>query len=87
MTFLTRSLSGRRVLVHGDSHYFRLDKPLVDAAGNRIENFTRLETPGDNAQSGDNDVQWVRVTVDPRDPEVFSYQQEVVPGNQPAYEP
>jgi hypothetical protein len=75
------------VLVHGDSHYFRLDKPLLDAAGNRIENFTRLETPGDNAQSGDNDVQWVRVTVDPRDPEVFSYQQEVVSANLPEYVP
>jgi hypothetical protein len=75
------------VLVHGDSHYFRIDKPLLDAAGNRIENFTRLETPGDNAQSGDNDAQWVSVQVDAGDPEVFSFQQEVVPGNLPAYQP
>jgi hypothetical protein len=75
------------VLVHGDSHYFRLDKPLLDAAGNRIENFTRVETPGDNAQSQNNDVQWISVRVDPRDPEVFSFQQEVVPANVADYEP
>jgi hypothetical protein len=74
-------------LVHGDSHYFRIDKPLLDAAGNRIENLTRVETPGDNAQSGDNDVQWVSVRVDAGDPEVFSFQQEVVPGNLPEYQP
>lgn len=75
------------VLVHGDSHYFRLDKPLLDAAGNRIEQFTRLETPGNNAQSANNDVQWVSVEVDPRDPEVFSFQQEVVPANLSGYAP
>jgi len=28
------------VLVHGDSHYFRIDKPLLDRNGNRIEWFT-----------------------------------------------
>jgi hypothetical protein len=75
------------VLVHGDSHYFRVDKPLLDAAGNRIENFTRVETPGNNAQSGSNDVQWVSVEVDPRDDEVFTFQQEVVRANVPAYQP
>jgi hypothetical protein len=75
------------VLVHGDSHYFRLDKPLQDAAGNRIENFTRLETPGDNAQSGNNDVQWVSVDVDASEPEVFSFTHEVVAENLPVYLP
>jgi hypothetical protein len=73
--------------VHGDSHYFRIDKPLLDAAGNRIEPFTRVETPGDNARSGSNDVQWVSVRVGPDDPEVFSFQQEVVAANLPAYQP
>jgi hypothetical protein len=75
------------VLVHGDSHYFRIDKPLLDADGNRIEHFTRAEAPGDNAQSESNDVQWVSVKVDPRDPEVFSFQQEVVPANLVPYRP
>jgi hypothetical protein len=75
------------ILVHGDSHYFRVDKPLLDRNGNRIEHFTRVETPGNNAQSGSNDVQWVRVTVNPSDPEVFELQQEVVTGNLATYVP
>jgi hypothetical protein len=75
------------VLVHGDSHYFRVDKPLLDRNGHRIEHFTRLETPGDNPQSGSNDVQWVRVEVDTSDPEVFDIQQEVVGPNLQAYAP
>jgi len=37
--------------VHGDSHYFRVDKPFLDAKGRRLENFTRVETFGDNVFS------------------------------------
>jgi hypothetical protein len=51
--------------VHGDSHYFRVDKPLLDDQGRRLENFTRVETFGDNAATGLNDVQWVKALVDP----------------------
>jgi hypothetical protein len=72
------------VLVHGDSHYFRIDKPLQNEQGQRIENFTRLETPGDNAQNGNNDVHWVKVTVDPHSREVFAFQPQVVPANRTA---
>jgi hypothetical protein len=46
--------------VHGDSHYFRVDKPFLDAQGRRLENFTRVETFGDSAATGNNDVQWVK---------------------------
>ena len=70
--------------VHGDSHYFRIDKPLLNAAGQRLENFTRVETFGDNAANGTNDVQWVKVLVDNRSREVFSYQPQIVPGNRVA---
>lgn len=70
--------------VHGDSHYHRVDRPLLDAQGRRLENFTRVETFGDNAANGLNDVQWVKVTVDPRSREVFSYQAIIVPGNRVA---
>ena len=72
------------VLVHGDSHYGRIDKPLLDAQGRRLENFTRVETPGDNAQTGNNDVHWVKVVVEPDSREVFSFSLEVVPGNRVA---
>jgi hypothetical protein len=70
--------------VHGDSHYFRIDKPLLDSLGRRLENFTRVETFGNNSANGNNDVQWVKVTVDARSREVFSYQPQIVPANRTA---
>jgi len=77
------------VLVHGDSHYFRIDKPLLDRNGNRIEWFTRVETPGDNQGSGNtsNDVQWVKATISPHNPDVFSFEQIIVEPNLQAYTP
>ena len=64
------------VLVHGDSHYFRIDKPL----GRRpnvaaIENFTRVET------FGQPNHHWLHVTVDPDDPNVFTFRQRIVTAN------
>jgi hypothetical protein len=70
--------------VHGDSHYARIDKPLLDISGRRLENFTRVETFGDNQANGTNDVNWIKVTVDPRSREVFSYQTQIVPANRVA---
>lgn len=70
--------------VHGDSHTFRVDKPLLDAQGRRLENFTRIETFGNNAANGNNDVHWVKVAVDPRSRDVFSVQAMMVPGNRTA---
>ena len=70
--------------VHGDSHYFRVDKPFLSSAGARLENFTRVETFGDHAENGINDVHWLKVMVDARSREVFSYQPQIVPGNRTA---
>ena len=70
--------------VHGDSHYFRVDKPLMNSQGFRVENFTRVETFGDHQEAGDNDVNWLKVTVDVHSREVFSYQPQIVPANRPA---
>ena len=65
---------GRPVLLaHGDSHYFRIDKPLVQTgSGGRIDNFTRVET------FGAGDVHWLKVTVDPADQNVFMIEQRIV---------
>jgi hypothetical protein len=71
-------------VVHGDSHYFRIDKPLLDAKGQRLENFTRVETFGDHQENGNNDVHWLQVDVDPGSREVFSYQEQIVPANRTA---
>jgi hypothetical protein len=72
------------VYVHGDSHYFRVDRPFLDVQGRRLENFTRVETFGDNQANGTNDVQWLKVIVDPQSREVFSYQAQIVPANRVA---
>ncbi len=70
------------VVLHGDSHYCRVDKPLfrtgVKSQGDRgrqIENFTRVEVHGFP------EVHWVRVIVDPDDAAVFSFKEEVVEQN------
>lgn len=64
------------VLAHGDSHYFRVDKPLNSSiTGRMIENFTRVET------FGSANVHWLRVAVNPRDSEVFQVRQEIIPDN------
>jgi hypothetical protein len=63
--------------VHGDSHYFRVDKPLLDSTGKRITNFTRVETFGDHAPTL-GDVNWLKVNVDPSSREVFAYEQQIV---------
>lgn len=70
--------------VHGDSHYFRIDRPLLDAKGRRLENFVRIETFGDNQGNGNNDVHWLKVFVDDRTREVFAFQPQIVPGNRTA---
>lgn len=61
------------MLVHGDSHYFRIDKPLNTASGTIVKNFTRVET------FGSPNVHWLRVTVDPRNPNLFEVNQEILP--------
>ena len=51
------------VLVHGDTHHFQITKPW-----STVPNFTRVETYG---TSGTN--HWVKATVDPSTPGVFSF--------------
>lgn len=64
------------VLVHGDTHYFRVDKPLrVSTSGRRLEYFTRVET------FGSPDSHWVRATVDPADPNLFRFEPVLVRAN------
>jgi hypothetical protein len=62
------------VLVHGDTHSMRVNKPMrMD--GVAIANITRIET------FGDPDYHWLRVVVDPKSREVFSVRQEIVAAN------
>ena len=57
------------VCFHGDSHYYRIDKPLRDSeTRRRFLHFTRMEV------FGSPDVAGVKVTVDASKPEVFTYE-------------
>jgi len=61
---------------HGDTHLFRIDKPLYSKKTKRLfENFTRVET------FGWPDTHWVRVSVDPNDPQLFRFKAEIVREN------
>ena len=64
------------LLIHGDTHTFRIDKPMLSSKDGRVlENVTRLEVPGST------DVHWVRVSVNPAKPTLFSFEHEDVPAN------
>lgn len=67
------------VIAHGDSHYFRVDKPFVaatlDSGMQTLENVTRVENFGSQS------VHWVEVSVDPRDENVFSFRQHIIDAN------
>lgn len=65
----TQNFNGQVLLVHGDSHYFRVDKAMVDANGQTQMNFTRVEV------FGNTDNSWVEMTVDPTTKNVFSFKQ------------
>ncbi len=67
----TQKFSGQVLLVHGDTHFFKLDMPL-HSPNRLLTNFTRLQTFGSPA------VHWVRVSVDPASPRVFSVQPVIV---------
>lgn len=90
----TRQYNKPVVVAHGDTHYFRVDHPLTGtypgctastgacvplaapgSATDRVNNFTRLEV------FAQNDVHWTQVSVDPKDPNVFSFMPMRVPGN------
>jgi hypothetical protein len=63
-------------LLHGDTHVFRIDRPLKAAgSGRRLLNFTRVES------FGSPEVHWVRASVDPNRKEVFSFRDEIVEKN------
>ena len=61
----TKSFKGEVLLVHGDSHYFKIDKPMYDDDGRLQHNFTRVQV------FGDKDNSWVKLTVSPSGDSLF----------------
>jgi len=69
------AFNGESALIHGDSHYFKLDKPLNYDNGQVVAKFTRVET------FGAANTHWVAATVDSADPNLFEFSPRIVAGN------
>ena len=64
----TQAYAGQVVLVHGDTHSYQLNQPLLNRTGDAVvANFTRVEVYGYPFMG------WVRGTVDAADPRVFRF--------------
>ena len=64
----TASFPGKVLLLQGDSHVFKADDPLG------LANFTRIVVHGETLP-----FEYLRLTIDPRDPAVFSCQRVMIP--------
>jgi hypothetical protein len=71
----TLAFTGQVALVHGDSHYFKIDMPLNGPQGGVLPNFTRVET------FGSRNTHWVAATIDAKDPKVFTFEPRIVAAN------
>lgn len=70
----TETFAGQVVLVHGDTHFFKIDKPLPDYK-HLLTNFTRVET------FGSPNVHWIKVDVDATSRDVFTFHPMIVAAN------
>jgi hypothetical protein len=70
----TKAFGGQVVLVHGDTHYFKIDKPLFNAT-NMLPNLTRVQT------FGSPNIHWIRVTADASSRDVFTFHAMIVEAN------
>jgi len=80
----TLYFSGQVLFVHGDTHFFKMDKPLMsngadrdvrEATGTILQNFTRVMTFGSPS------VHWLKIEVDPSSRALFKVSPMMVPGN------
>jgi hypothetical protein len=71
----TLAFDGQVALVHGDSHYFKVDKPLNRPNGAVLANFIRVET------FGARNTHWVAGQIDPTDPNLFTFEPRIVAAN------
>jgi hypothetical protein len=60
-----RAFAGPVLVIHGDTHTYRVTRPLVIKGAEDVGNLSRLESFGSPATG------WVRVTIDSRDPALF----------------
>ena len=67
----TEQYVGQVLFVHGDTHFFKLDKPMYSPT-KLLPNFTRLQTFGSPS------LHWVRVVVEPASANVFTVHPVIV---------
>lgn len=67
----TESFSGQVLLVHGDTHFFKVDKPLYSPT-KLLPNLTRLQTFGSPS------LHWVKVTVNAANKNLFTIEPVIV---------
>jgi hypothetical protein len=70
----TEKFDGQVLFVHGDTHFFKIDKPLYKPT-KLLHNFTRLQTFGSPS------LHWVKVTVNPDSEALFQINPVIVPQN------
>ncbi|GAA4996537.1 hypothetical protein [Actinopolymorpha pittospori] len=66
----TAAFDGEVLLLQGDSHVYRVDNPLG------LENFTRIVVHGEDLP-----FEYLRLTIDPDDPELFSWDRVATVGS------
>lgn len=67
----TEQFNGQVLLVHGDTHFFKMDKPLHGPT-RTLPNLTRLQT------FGSPNMHWVKVNVNPKRPGLFDVEPMMV---------
>lgn len=68
------TFDGSVLLIHGDTHEYRVDQPLTDSVGKVYRNFVRLET------FGSPEIGWVRVVVDTVAGRITRYEPRLIRG-------
>ena len=93
LTAETKAFGKPVVLVHGDSHYFRIDKPLPSALPSQVKDTEfpfimpwesatpRLHNFTRVETFGNPNSHWVKVNIDRHNPSVFSFEEEMVQKN------
>ncbi|TRZ65836.1 MAG: hypothetical protein D4S02_07880 [Rhodocyclaceae bacterium] len=67
----TEQYAGQVLLIHGDTHFFKVDKPLYSPT-RLLPNLTRVQTFGSPS------LHWVKVRVDMSSPNVFQVEPVIV---------
>ena len=67
LAVLTRSFGGPVLMIHGDTHSFRVDQPLRDENGILVDEAHRLEVFGSPFADA-----WVRIDVTANESQIFT---------------